>query len=90
MLWLSCAQVLTRLAMAVSLYQYPKKLYELERSDLTRPVGYFPTLMLKLVRWIMVFAPPGLISDFSKVLSHLSSGSIYPLYTSIAVWMFGT
>jgi len=90
MLWLSCTQVLTRLAAVVSLYQYPKKLYELERSDLTRPVGFFPTLMLKLVRSMMVLAPLGLISDFSKVLVNLPKGSIYPLYSSIVVCLFGT
>lgn len=90
MLWLSCTQLLTRLAAVVSLYQYPKKMYELERSDLTRPVGFFQAMMLKLVRWMMVFAPLGLISDFSKVLMHLPRGSIYPLYASIVVYLFGT
>jgi len=90
MLWLSCTQLLTRLAAVVSLYQYPAKLYDLERSDLTRPVGLFPTVMLKLVRFMMAFAPLGLISDFSKVLLHLPEGSIYPLYACIAVSLFGT
>ena len=90
MLWMSCTQLLTRLAAVVSLYQYPEKLYELERSELTRPVGFFQALMPKLVRWMMVFAPLGLISDFSKVLVHLPRGSIYPLYASIVVYLFGT
>jgi hypothetical protein len=90
MLWLASAQLLTRLAAVVSLYQYPEKLYDLERSELTRPVGFFQTLMPKLVRWMMAFAPLGLISDFSKVLLHLPRGSIYPLYASIIVYLFGT
>lgn len=89
MLWLSCTQLLTRLAAAVSLYQYPEKLYNLERSEFTRPVGLFPIMMLKLVRFMMAFAPLGLISDFTKVLLHLPEGTIYPLYACIVVSLLG-
>mmetsp|Transcript_16625 Transcript_16625/g.34703 ORF Transcript_16625/g.34703 Transcript_16625/m.34703 type:complete len:828 (+) Transcript_16625:157-2640(+) len=90
LLWLSCAQMLTRIGAVVSLYQYPEKMYDFERSELTRPVGFFPTLTWKLVRVMMVLAPLGVISDFSKILLHLPKGSIYPLYGSIAVSLYGT
>ena len=90
MLWLSCAQFLARLAVVASVYQYPEKLYDLERSELNGPVGLFPTVMLKLVRWMMVFAPLGMIADFSKILLRLPKGWVYPLYASIAVTLLGT
>jgi len=90
MLWLACAQVLTRIAAVVSVYQYPEKMYDFERSQLTQPVGFFPTAMWKLLRAMMLLAPLGVISDFSKVLLHLPKGAIYPLYGSIAVLLYGT
>ena len=89
-LWLSCSQLLTRMGAVASLYQYPEKMYELERSSLTRPVGLFPIVMWKIVRAMLILAPLGFISDFAKVLSHLPKGSIYPLFGSIAVYMLGT
>jgi hypothetical protein len=89
-LWLSCSQLLTRMGAVASLYQYPEKMYELERSSLTRPVGFFPIVMWKLVRAMLILAPLGFISDFAKVLSQLPTGSIYPLFGSIAVYMLGT
>mmetsp|Transcript_42402 Transcript_42402/g.47383 ORF Transcript_42402/g.47383 Transcript_42402/m.47383 type:complete len:841 (+) Transcript_42402:151-2673(+) len=89
-LWLSCTQLLTRMGAVASLYQYPEILYELERSSLTRPVGLFPTIMWKLVRAMVILAPLGFISDFAKVLSHLPTGTVYPLYGSLAVYILGT
>eukprot|EP00536_Pseudo-nitzschia_multiseries_P014635 jgi/Psemu1/215397/e_gw1.743.24.1 len=90
MLWLSCAQALTRIGAVVSLHQYPEKMYDFERSQLTQPVAFFPVLMWKLLRVMMLLAPLGVISDFSKVLLHLPKEAIYPLYGSIAILLYGT
>ena len=90
LLWLSCVQLVTRLAAVASLYQFPEKLYDLERSEFTRPVGFFPLLMQKLVGWMMTFAPLGVICDFSKVLRNMPPAWVLPLYASIAVTLWGT
>ena len=89
-LFLSCTQVVTRMGAFAAVYQFPIKYYELERSTLTRPVGFFPYLMWKMVRVMAVVAPLGFISDFAQVLSQLSTPSVYALYGSIAVMMYGT
>lgn len=89
-LWFSCAQLLTRLAAIASLHQYPKQLYELQRSKQPRPLGLFPTLLQPLVRNVFMLAPFGMASDLAKILVHLQKESLVSLYVTISLLTFGT
>jgi hypothetical protein len=89
-LWRNGAQLLTRTAALASLYQYPKQMFQLQRSQQPRPVGFIPMLMQSLVRGMLIAAPLGLASDLSKVLGHLQRGSLVALYTSISALFLGT
>ncbi|KAL3912995.1 MAG: hypothetical protein SGARI_000878, partial [Bacillariaceae sp.] len=89
--WTASTQFLTRTAAVASLYQYPEMLYRLQRSTQMqmRPIGFFPTVMQKMVGAMLQLAPIGLISDFSKILASLSKKFTYPLYTSIFILLYG-
>jgi hypothetical protein len=88
--WLTCSQFLTRIAAVASLYQYPEMMFLLQRHGQPRPVAMFPNFLQILVRSMLYLAPIGLISDFSKVLTVMPEGWIYPLYACIAVVLYGT
>jgi hypothetical protein len=89
-LWFSCAQLLTRLGAIASLYQYPKQLYKLQRSQQPRPLSLFPALLQPLVRNVFTLAPFGMASDLAKILVHLQKESLVSLYVTISLLMFGT
>lgn len=89
-LWLSIAQFLTRLGAMASLYQYPRQMFELLRSQQPRPLGFFPFLLQYLVRLMFVCAPFGIASDLFKGLIHLQKHSLVALYTSVSTLLFGT
>jgi hypothetical protein len=87
--WTTSTQFLTRIAVLASLYQYPEMLYQLQRANQIRPIGFFPTTMQKMVGIMLHLAPFGLISDFSKILASLSTKFTFPLYTSIFILLYG-
>jgi hypothetical protein len=89
-LWFSCAQLLTRLGAIASLHQYPKQLYELQRSKQPRPLSLFPAILQPLVRNVFLLAPFGVASDLAKILVHLQKESLVSLYVTISLLMFGT
>jgi hypothetical protein len=89
-LWFSCAQLLTRLGAIASLHQYPKQLYQLQRSKQPRPLTLFSALLQPLVRNVFMLAPFGVASDLAKILVYLQKESLVSLYVTISLLMFGT
>jgi hypothetical protein len=88
--WFHSAQLLTRVAALASLHQYPRQLFQLQRSQQPRPVGLFPTLMQYLVRSVTVVAPVAIASDLSKVLCYMPRESLIAFYSSISAILIGT
>lgn len=88
--WLAVTQLFTRIAALASLYQYPKQMFQLQRSKQPRPLGLFPTLMQTLVSCMFIAAPLGISSDLSKVLVFLQKDSLVALYSSVPAFIFGT
>jgi hypothetical protein len=88
-LWLSCAQLLTRLGAVASIYQFPGQIYQLQRDQQPRPLSFFPTILQLLVRNVLRVAPFGMASDFSKILIHLQRGSLVALYGTFCTILVG-
>jgi hypothetical protein len=89
-LWLALSQLLTRVAVLASVYQYPRQLFELLRPQQPRPVGFFPFALQSLVLNLVAVAPLGIAFDLLKTLACMQREGVIALYTSISALLFGT
>jgi hypothetical protein len=89
-LWMSLAQLLTRVGVLASLHQYQRQIFKLLRHQQPRPIGFFPSILQSLVRCMVAAAPWGITFDLLKSLTHLNNDSLVALYTTITALLFGT
>ncbi|CAB9528106.1 expressed unknown protein [Seminavis robusta] len=78
---MAAVQFVTRLSAMVSVFQFPKLLFELQRKQQPRPlkmgVAILQQLIGSLLKWGM---PVGLASDLSQVLAPLPRRSLIAIY----------
>ena len=57
------SRLLTRIAAAASLHQFPKLLYDLRRSNQPRPIPRIPFILRRLIEMYLLILPFGIVAD---------------------------
>ena len=88
--WLSIAQLLTRVGALASIHQYQRQIFQLLRSRQPRPLGFFSSTLRFFIRCMVVCAPLGLASDLFKSLLYVQRDFLVAFFTSVSTLLFGT